>query len=119
VTCAGNKDYFDRLYRWQEKDCTTHLLHWLQRPDLTGFDPRSTPVAQAPREEQLASLPLVHQFMLAELETSRPFSGMACLTSTELVERFFLWNTTHHLILSPAAARAMSGKLMQRLGTPV
>ncbi|MCQ4034050.1 hypothetical protein FK513_31300 [Klebsiella pneumoniae] len=39
----------------------------------------------------IISLSLVHQFMLAELETSRPFSGMARLTSNELVERFLLW----------------------------
>ncbi|WP_233423839.1 hypothetical protein [Klebsiella variicola] len=76
-------------------------------------------MTQALKEEKIASLPLVHQFMLAELETTRPFSGMARLTATELVERFLLWCTTHHLSLSPAAARAMSGKLMQRLGVPV
>ncbi|WP_258041640.1 hypothetical protein [Citrobacter amalonaticus] len=57
--------------------------------------------------------------MLVELETSRSFSGMARLTSTELVERFLLWSTTHLLQLSQAAARAISGKLMQRPGIPV
>lgn len=114
-----DKDYFDRLYRWLDENGAAHLLHWLQHLDLTGFDPRRAPVTQALREEKIASLPMVHQFMLAELETTRPFSGMARLTATELVERFLLWSTTHRLPLSPAAARAMSGKLMQRLGIPV
>ncbi|MDR9890973.1 hypothetical protein O7047_12135 [Pseudenterobacter timonensis] len=55
--------------------------------------------------------------MLAELESDRPFSGMVRLTSTELVERFLLWSETHHLSTSPAA-RALCGKLMQRLEIP-
>ncbi|MFW8412243.1 integrase, partial [Klebsiella pneumoniae] len=94
-----DKDYFDRLYHWLNEDGAAHLLHWLQHLELTGFDPRRAPVTQALREEKIASLSLVHQFMLAELETSRPFSGMARLTSNELVERFLLWSTTHHLPL--------------------
>ncbi|MDE2369088.1 MAG: hypothetical protein KGN16_08955 [Burkholderiales bacterium] len=47
----GKREFWARYYRWLEGTGPAALLWWLQRRDLTGFDPRSIPRTTALQEQ--------------------------------------------------------------------
>ena len=72
---AQDKDYFNQFYDWLDDNGASHLLYFLLKRDITGFDPRRAPVTDALKQEILSNLSIMDEYILHELQKELPFGA--------------------------------------------
>lgn len=113
---AQDKAYFDRLHRWADNQGASALLHYLLALDLSGFDPRRSPVTRGLIDEKLASLGPLDSFLWEQLLSSQPFNGERRVETRVQIDRYIDWAQRNHLPVTAAQARPLMGKAMIMLG---
>lgn len=115
---AQDKDYFNQFYDWLDDNGASHLLYFLLKRDITGFDPRRAPVTDALKQEIFTNLSIMDEYILHELQKELPF-GAHRATPEDI--RLRLEDYLEMRNLAPESEpqlRSKIGKALQRLNAP-
>lgn len=113
---AQDKHYFDRLHNWINSGGAAHLMDWLLKFDLSGFDPRRAPVTAGLIREILSNLPPAESYVYQELCSDAPFRGQARLSASEEIDRFVSVCRDTGIDMALPAARRLIGRILTVIG---
>lgn len=113
---AQRREYFNALHGWLENGGPEKLLGYLQKVDISTFDPQRAPQTDALREEILHGLSGIELFLYGELIKVPPFNGEVRIFASEMIERFMAWSQERGENIKDPAARSQVGKALSHLG---
>jgi putative DNA primase/helicase len=86
-----DKPYYDAIGTWIKRGGASHLYHYLQRVDITDFNPNKAPITNALIDEKMCNLPLAMDYIYSEIKKEKPFEGKTRVFSIDLVSGYELW----------------------------
>lgn len=112
-----DKHYYDAIGNWINKGGARHLYHYLQRVDITDFNPNKAPITNALIDEKMCNLPLAMEYIYSEIKKEEPFEGRARVFSLDLVSGYESWlEDNGKASQTEPTRRSQMGKAMKSLG---